>query len=458
MAFKYVEIRDQLLAEARRSPHDRLPSEHDIAERYGVSRKTAVKALNALAAAGLVRREVGRGTFLVRSKVQTRLRFLAGNGVIPRAVIERFATANPDVEVTLESADTGHLLRDIVSRSGMTVMCHSNAGFLDELGLLTELDQFPGFDRTRAAILDRAITWSHAPDGRRRCVSLPLAIYPEVLIYNRRMAEDLGLDAERGPVDWADFARWAAAAPRLHHGGRPVMGLSIQRDGCLPMSFLATARGGRDVLTHDGEAWRFDFAGGERWLRYWRELRLGGGLTEQAGVWPSPLFFGQLFMAAWGGTWVINQREQFRCPDELVVRRAPPIEAGGTSWAYAYKPELFIVRSAEASDAERAAAWRLIRFLVEDVDAQRAVDAHFAGISVNRDLLAEQRADRRYRPFIDAFDHGVLRADPGINRAVMKILCRYFYRSVLEDMAPAAAAAAITDAVQFQLEIGDVHR
>lgn len=50
------------------SPGDLLPSERQLAERYGVARMTARQAVEALAARGIVARLQGRGTFVTDAK------------------------------------------------------------------------------------------------------------------------------------------------------------------------------------------------------------------------------------------------------------------------------------------------------------------------------------------------------------------------------------------------------
>ena len=52
---------------------DRLPSEADLVEDYGVSRTTARRALDELRRQGLVWREPGRGTFLSSPRLRTNL-------------------------------------------------------------------------------------------------------------------------------------------------------------------------------------------------------------------------------------------------------------------------------------------------------------------------------------------------------------------------------------------------
>jgi GntR family transcriptional regulator len=55
---------------------DRLPSEAELVSDFGVSRTTARRALDELRREGLVRREPGRGTFLVSPRLRSNLAYL----------------------------------------------------------------------------------------------------------------------------------------------------------------------------------------------------------------------------------------------------------------------------------------------------------------------------------------------------------------------------------------------
>src|ERR1700739_1841399 len=79
----YGQIEDWLAGEIAAGalvPGDRLPTEHDLAEWFGVSRMTLRHALAALARRGLVTRTVGRhgGTFVAAAKLEPDLTTLAG--------------------------------------------------------------------------------------------------------------------------------------------------------------------------------------------------------------------------------------------------------------------------------------------------------------------------------------------------------------------------------------------
>lgn len=63
---RHVQIREEIhraLREGRWAPHERMPSEADLAAKFGVSRITAKHALNALSQLGLLYRIAGKGTF-----------------------------------------------------------------------------------------------------------------------------------------------------------------------------------------------------------------------------------------------------------------------------------------------------------------------------------------------------------------------------------------------------------
>ncbi len=67
MALLYQEIHQYLLTRIREGqlrPGDRLPSEHELAEQFGVSRITSKRALQLLEQHGYVTRARGRGTFV----------------------------------------------------------------------------------------------------------------------------------------------------------------------------------------------------------------------------------------------------------------------------------------------------------------------------------------------------------------------------------------------------------
>ena len=99
------------IAEGRLTAGDRTPSEHDLAERFGVNRHTARQAIATLAADGLVASRRGSGTFVTgdpvhvhRIGVRTRLSSSVGRegGTASGRVIEHAVEpAPPEVAARL---------------------------------------------------------------------------------------------------------------------------------------------------------------------------------------------------------------------------------------------------------------------------------------------------------------------------------------------------------------------
>jgi len=84
---KYLQIADLLLARIEKGhwkPGELLPSEAELAQVLPASLGTIQKALNHLASRGIVVREQGKGTFVIRARTPDRylrhFRFLAEDG------------------------------------------------------------------------------------------------------------------------------------------------------------------------------------------------------------------------------------------------------------------------------------------------------------------------------------------------------------------------------------------
>lgn len=72
---KHVQLRDVLsdLAANELSPDEVIPSERELMATYGVSRATVRKAVDSLVVDGLLQRIHGKGTFVARARMESRL-------------------------------------------------------------------------------------------------------------------------------------------------------------------------------------------------------------------------------------------------------------------------------------------------------------------------------------------------------------------------------------------------
>lgn len=461
MTHKYLRIRDQVIAQALKTAGNRVLSEHEICRLFGVSRTTAIKALNSLAADRLVRREVGRGTFLQRRKANTVAHLLINGRDQPivdyaTRLAGAFTDANPDVDVHVDRVDASDLLREIVTRPGTKVVLAGHVGYLSDAGFLQPLHGLDGFNSLCDGILAERITWRRDPDGGRRCDSLPLMLTPDRLVINRRHARALGVDPDRGPADWNELAAWMSEARRLAHHGQPVMGAALKKGYMLPLAYLCSLHGNRHVIRDDGTATRLAFEHGEDWLAFFHGLHHSGALTYYTADRPEPVLFGNALACLTANTWIIGQRQALAPDEDLALLPIPPPRRGGQACSLVGMTEVAMVRQLDANPRDVEAAWRLIRFMVGDLAAQRLLTSTFTALSIHRGLHAEQRADPRYRPFVDALDHGVVRSDHPLQHQLLRIVHKYFNECVLGGMEPARAAARIADACALQLEISQL--
>jgi GntR family transcriptional regulator len=119
----YAQAADLLKQEIGAGPHPasgRLPSEHDLMRRFGISRVTVRQAIGLLIKEGLVVRKQGKGTYLAGSTVRHELQELRGfydvmaaQGLRPETRLLRFelVAPPPDVLARLESeAEGGELM------------------------------------------------------------------------------------------------------------------------------------------------------------------------------------------------------------------------------------------------------------------------------------------------------------------------------------------------------------
>jgi GntR family transcriptional regulator len=104
----YVQLADEIAGGIHRGdllPGDRVASEPELVRRHGVSRATAVRALEHLEQSGLVRREQGRGTFVEEARLVQRNAQLGSfsdqvrlHGHVPAQRLVRIGPPAPDRE------------------------------------------------------------------------------------------------------------------------------------------------------------------------------------------------------------------------------------------------------------------------------------------------------------------------------------------------------------------------
>jgi GntR family transcriptional regulator len=146
---KYRELADMLLARFAHAPvGSSTPSERQLAEETGVSRMTARRAIDELVREGLLKREVGRGTFVARPTVSVPLQLtsftedMRARGYVPSSRLLRLATIPATEQVAA--------VMDVTVGSDVVLL--SRLRLADGMPMAIErshlrADLFPGLDR-----------------------------------------------------------------------------------------------------------------------------------------------------------------------------------------------------------------------------------------------------------------------------------------------------------------------
>ena len=104
---KYAQLREALTAMATHQlqPDDAIPSERELMHRYAVSRATVRRAIESLAADGLLHRIHGKGTFVARPRLESDLHLasfsqdMTRRGLTPSTAILTLELDTPPDEV-----------------------------------------------------------------------------------------------------------------------------------------------------------------------------------------------------------------------------------------------------------------------------------------------------------------------------------------------------------------------
>lgn len=112
----------QQVQEGRLKPNDRLPSERELCETYGISRITVRKALSTLMQEGLVYSSIGKGTYVAEPPLNEELRPLSS---FTQDLERRGMSASSQVlQTAIQPADDYWAARLSIPRGAEVVLLH----------------------------------------------------------------------------------------------------------------------------------------------------------------------------------------------------------------------------------------------------------------------------------------------------------------------------------------------
>lgn len=211
---QYRRIADELAAQiARRRITGRLPTEHELAERYQVNRQTARAAIQQLEGRHLVRRSRGRGTFVTR-----RLDYVISPTTPPswtETVRQAGGTPRQETELVRRQSRPSTRLRELLElQPGEQVLRVSRLRFVDdELAACSDscfnLALVPDFDRVAATggSLFAALATEYRLDPVRGWSEASLEVPPQAVVRRLGLTGRPLLHRHRARVDCARLRR-----------------------------------------------------------------------------------------------------------------------------------------------------------------------------------------------------------------------------------------------------------
>ncbi len=289
---------------------------------------------------------------------------------------------NDDVEGMVGSAAQTDSLPDILAGDVVRIPYWTEQGIFtdltDQIGSLENVDDLQE-GHIDAGTLDGAIH------------TLPFVTDISVMVWNKDLYEQAGLDPEAGPTTLDEFVEHAQAVAALDQDGVAGSYLSGQSGGALVFTLLPTIwASGEEVLNDDGTEAMLDGEAAQAVYSAYRELAetpngLGAGSREETGAtWTAPFQEGNIGVMPYPYTAVTGMFED--AAFEVGVAAIPGVDGGGSTFLGG--DAIGISRSSENVDQ----AWNFMAWLMSD-DAQQTVFADNNDTAASLTVLADGYAD-----------------------------------------------------------------
>jgi multiple sugar transport system substrate-binding protein len=210
-------------------------------------------------------------------------------------LIQAFNEKHPDTQIELQIVPSSEMVQkyataaaggsapDFVSLDLVYAPAFAKSGVLEDLTDLA--NSLPYFDQ-----LSKAHVGTGTYEGR--IYALPMSADASVLLWNKRLFREAGLDPDKGPKDWAEIV---AAAGKVNALGGDIRGFYFAGacGGCNAFTFmpLIWASGG-DILVDDGKRATLDTPQMHDAINFYRDLVAKGYVPESAKTDSGKNFFG----------------------------------------------------------------------------------------------------------------------------------------------------------------------
>jgi multiple sugar transport system substrate-binding protein len=370
------------------------------------------------------------------------------------SLAQEFMNRHPGVTVTVVLEPEGGAFEALIAAGNqpdvIVASFGAQIGQLAEQDVVVPLEGMPGaeelFARLEPATLQEIYGHTYY---------VPIGADVTLMIYNKELFEEAGLDPENPPVTWEEFLEAAEAIDNLGGniygtvfwndalawGGwywnmlQPIF-LNANQNQCTLLNRLGTDIGfDREDCNLEGF---FDFA--QRAQRHAPATMERNFFSRTIGMWPQ-----------YGYSWEPNLREAAEQPmvigEDVGVAPVPVPNEGDTSYTTYGGRALMIMRT---TPEREALAWEFVRFLMEDEMNYQFI-TELGYLPVLMDLQDDPFfQDPARESFVEVLQNGVLPSMFASAEDVANAIQGVYQRAVVEGaMAPEQAAeVAVSEARQ----------
>lgn len=289
---------------------------------------------------------------------------------------------NDDVEGKVGAAVQSDGLPDILAGDVVRIPYWTQQGiFMD---LTEQIDALPNKDDLQSGHIKAGTI-----DGAEH--TLPFVTDISVMVWNKDLYEQAGLDPEAGPTTLDEYVEQAKAVAELDEDGVSGSFLAGQSGGALVFTLLPMLWGsGETPLNEDGTEAMLDSDAAQQLFEGYRELAetpngLGAGSKEETGAtWTAPFQNGTVGVMQYPATAVSGLFDS--ASFEIGVAPIPGVDGGSSTFLGG--DAIGISQSSE----NVAQAWNFLAWLMTD-EAQQQVFADNDDTASNLTVLAEGYAD-----------------------------------------------------------------
>ncbi len=372
-----------------------------------------------------------------------------------RKLADKFQEANPGVVVQVEEEPEGGAFEALIAAGNQPDIIVASfgpqVGRLSAQESVVPLEDFPG-----AAELFTALEPATVEELYGHNYYVPIGADVTLMIYNKELFEEAGLDPESPPATWDEFLAAAEAINNLpdREGGVKTQGTVFWNEALawggwywnmLQPIYLNANQGECQLLNRLGTDIVFD--GDECELDRFFEFTAAAQkfapptmernfFSRSIGMWPQ-----------YGYSWEPNLREALNEPmvigEDVGVAPVPVPEAGQQSFTTYGGRALMILKT---SPEREERAWSFIQFLMEEENNLQFIQelGYLPTLTSLKDNPYFQEPARR--PFVEALENGVLPQQFAAADPVANALLGVYHETVVEGQhSPEEAAEAAAE-------------